>query len=74
MKGFYEVPDRLLSSTASIDYRDRNILRLTVTLVDHGAVQDRWFFRNLYSALLSVQVSCPAGYAREKQVRISIRT
>lgn len=52
-----------------MDFRDRNILRLTVTLVDHGAVQDRWFFRNLYNALLSVQVSCPAGYAREKQVK-----
>jgi hypothetical protein len=69
--------ERILRSAGSIqfvdgtrlDFRDRNILRLTVTLVDHGAVQDRWFFRNLYNALLSVQVSCPAGYAREKQVR-----
>ena len=69
--------ERILRSAGSIefvdgtrlDFRDRNILRLTVTLVDHGAVQDRWFFRNLYNALLSVQVSCPAGYAREKQVK-----
>jgi hypothetical protein len=68
--------ERILRSAGSIafldgrrlEYRSRSIVRLTVTLVDHGALQDRWLFRNLYSALLAAQVSCPPDYARKKQV------
>ncbi len=68
--------ERILRSVGSItfvdgrrlEFRDRRIVRLTVTLLDHGALQDRWMLRNVYNALLSVQVSCAANYPKKKQV------
>lgn len=52
----------------SLEFRDRHITRLTVTLLDHGALQDRWMLRNVYNALLSVQFTCDPGYTKKKQV------
>jgi hypothetical protein len=43
-------------------------MRLTVTLLDHGALQDRWVLRNVYNALLSAHVSCAPNYSKKKQV------
>jgi Holliday junction resolvase-like predicted endonuclease len=68
--------ERILRSVDSIlfvdgrhlEFRNRRILRLTVTLADHGGLQDRWMLRNVYNALLSAQVSCPANYAKKKRV------
>ena len=68
--------ERILRSVGSItfvdgrrlEFRNRRIVRLTVTLVDHGALQDRWMLRNVYNALLSAQVSCAANYPKKKQV------
>ncbi|MDA8376945.1 MAG: hypothetical protein M0Z50_07790 [Planctomycetia bacterium] len=51
-----------------LEFRDRRITRLTATLLDHGALQDRWMFRNAYNALLSAQFTCDPGYMKKKQV------
>ena len=53
--------ERILRSACSIHFRDetrlelrnRRITRLTVTLLYHGSLQDRWMLRNIYSALLN---------------------
>ena len=68
--------ERILRSASAIhfrdgtklEHRDRRITRLTVTLLDHGALQDRWMLRNVYNALLSAQVTCDSGYTKKKQV------
>lgn len=52
-----------------LELRDRHITRLTVTLLDHGALQDRWMLRNVYNALLSAQFTCDPGYTKKKQVK-----
>ncbi|MCS6764874.1 MAG: hypothetical protein MO853_14235 [Candidatus Protistobacter heckmanni] len=52
-----------------LELRDRRITRLTVTLLDHGTLQDRWMFRNTFNALLSAKVTCDPGYTKEKQVK-----
>lgn len=51
-----------------LELRDRSITRLTVTLLDHGALQDRWMLRNVYNALLSAQFTYDPGYTKKKQV------
>ncbi len=69
--------ERILRSEEAIHFRDgtrlelreRRITRITVTLLDHGALQDRWFLRSIYNALLSAQVTCDPGYTKEKQVK-----
>ncbi|MDA8306667.1 MAG: hypothetical protein M0Z81_07560 [Deltaproteobacteria bacterium] len=68
--------ERILRSAGSIHFRDgtklelrdRRITRLTATLLDHGALQDRWMLRNAYNALLSAQFTCDPGYTKKKQV------
>jgi len=68
--------ERILRSSGAIhfrdgttlEFRDRYITRLTVTLLDHGALQDRWMLRNVYNALLSAQFTCDSGYSKRKQV------
>ncbi|MES2366960.1 MAG: hypothetical protein V4563_13885 [Pseudomonadota bacterium] len=68
--------ERILRSAGSIHFRDetrielrnRHITRLTVTLLDHGSLQDRWMFRNIYNALLSVEFTCDPGYTKKGQV------
>jgi hypothetical protein len=68
--------ERILRSTGSIhflggrrlDLRSRRIMRLTVTLLDHGALQDRWMLRNVYNALLSAEITCAPDYAKKRQV------
>ena len=51
-----------------LELRDRHITRLTATLLDHGALQDRWMLSNVYNALLSAQVTCDSGYTKKSQV------
>lgn len=68
--------ERILRSVGSIHFRDgtrlelrgRRITRLTVTLLDHGALQDRWMLKNVYNALLSAQFTCDPGYPKKRQV------
>jgi hypothetical protein len=68
--------ERILRNVGSItfvdgrqlEFRNRRIVRLAVTLLDHGALQDRWMLRNIYNALLSAQVSCAAYYTKKAQV------
>ncbi|WP_018609679.1 hypothetical protein [Uliginosibacterium gangwonense] len=52
-----------------LELRDRHITRLTVTLLDHGALQDRWMLRSVYNALLSAEVTCDPCYTKKKQVK-----
>lgn len=77
--------ERILRSAGSIRFRDerrlelrgRHITRLTVTLLDHGALQDRWMLRSVYNALLSAQFTCDPGYTKKGQVEdfnISLRS
>lgn len=69
--------ERILRSAGSIqfldgarlNFRDRRITRLTATLLDHGALQDRWMLRNVYNALLSAECSCEPGYTKKRQVK-----
>lgn len=49
-------------------FRNRRITRLTVTLVDHGMLQNQWVLNSFYQALLSMQVSCSSDYSKKKQV------
>ena len=68
--------ERILRSAGSIHFRDgtrlelrdRHITRLTATLLDHGALQDRWMLRNVYNALLSAQFTCDPGYTKKRQI------
>jgi hypothetical protein len=41
---------------------------LTVTLADHGTLQNRWMLNTVYQALLSARVSCSPDYPKKKQV------
>lgn len=52
----------------SLEFRDRHVTRLTVTLLDQGALQDRWMLYSVYNALLSAQVTCDPGYKKKSQV------
>ena len=68
--------ERILRSSGAIhfldettlEFRDRRITRLTVTLVDHGALQDRTMLMNIYNALLLAEVRCDSGYKKKKQI------
>jgi hypothetical protein len=51
-----------------LDFRDRRITRLTITLADHGTLQNRWMLNTVYQALLSARVSCFPDYPKKKQV------
>ena len=51
-----------------LDFRNRRITRLAVTLVDHGTLQNNWILNSVYHALLSAQVSCPPDYSKRNQV------
>lgn len=69
--------ERILRSVGAINFRNgerlelrnRRITRLTVTLLDHGALQDRWMLTNSYNALLSAQFTWDSGYAKKEQVK-----
>lgn len=73
--------ERILRSMGAIHFLDgtrlelrgRHITRLTVTLLDHGALQDRWMLRNVYNALLSAQFTCDPGYTKKSKLRTSTR-
>ncbi|MDR6585765.1 hypothetical protein [Herbaspirillum frisingense] len=68
--------ERILRSVGAIhfrdgtvlEFRDRHITRLSVTLLDHGALQERLMLRNVYNALLTAQFTCDASYTKKKQV------
>ncbi|MHB8887002.1 MAG: hypothetical protein ACYC5H_18315 [Methylovirgula sp.] len=53
----------------SLDLNKRKIFRLSVTLLDHGALQDRMMLVNLYGALAQAQVSASPRYGKAKQVK-----
>lgn len=51
-----------------LEWRDRRITRLSVTLLDHGALQDQMTMRNLYTGLLHASVSAAMGHPKAKQI------
>lgn len=53
----------------SLERRGREITRLSVTLLDHGALQDRMVLVNFYEALLRMGVSVAPGYPKAGQVK-----
>ena len=54
--------------TPDVVWRDRNITRMSVTLLEHGAIQDRMLLFGLYEALLNTQVNVSDGYTKARQV------
>ena len=55
-------------ASPDVVWRDRNITRMSVTLLEHGAIQDRMLLFGLYKALLNTQVNASDGYSKAKQV------
>jgi hypothetical protein len=69
--------ERILRSLGAITFSDGSrlewkggrITRLSITLLDHGALQDRMTFRNLLAGLLGAAFHTAPGYAKSKQVQ-----
>ena len=69
--------ERILRSVGAITFSDgsrlewkgRRITRLSITLLDHGALQDRMTFRNLLEGLLGAAFQMAPGYAKSDQVQ-----
>ena len=55
--------------TPSLVWRQRKITRLSVTLLDHGALQDRMILWKLYEALIRAKAKPLAGYNKKSQVK-----
>jgi hypothetical protein len=49
-------------------FENRKILRLSVTLMDLGALQDRSTFIHLYEQLARIEVAGEPGYAKSKEL------
>ena len=63
-----------VGDTEPLVWRGREILRLSVTLLDHGSLQDRIVLWALFEALLHAEVTAPGGYGKRKQVEGLNRT
>jgi hypothetical protein len=69
--------ERILRNNGFIDFEngyrlqfaDRKILRLSVTLMDLGALQDRSTFINLFEQLARIEVSGEPGYSKAKELK-----
>jgi hypothetical protein len=67
--------ERILRTRGSIEFLTgrelqhggRRITRLSVTLLDHGALQDRILLWNLYDTLLQSDITCEPSYRRFKE-------
>ena len=55
--------------TPSLVWRQRKITRLSVTLLNHGVLQDRIILWNLYEALIRAKAEAPSGYRKMKQIQ-----
>jgi len=51
-----------------LEYKNRRITRLSISLTDQGSLQDRWMLSMCYQALVSIKLSSPPNYAKNKQV------
>ena len=56
------------SDRTRLDFRHRRVTRLSISLTDQGALQDRWLLEACYDALLTGSVSCPPNYKKKSQV------
>jgi hypothetical protein len=67
---------RIICTVGRIEYcdgtmlawRNRKLTRLTVTLLDHGSLQDRMLFWNLFDPLLRGQMSYTWGHPKAKHL------
>jgi hypothetical protein len=55
-------------SGARLVWADRRITRLSVTLLEHGALQDRMVFAQMYPSLRGAQISVHGTYTKKKQI------
>jgi hypothetical protein len=68
--------ERILRSVGHIEFidgsrlemRGRRITRLSVTLLDHGALQDKMTLANMFGAMLGANFKTTPGYAKSGQV------
>jgi hypothetical protein len=68
--------ERILRSVGHIEFidgsrlemRGRRITRLSVTLLDHGALQDKMTLANMFGAMLGASFKTTPGYAKPGQV------
>jgi hypothetical protein len=52
-----------------LEWKGRRITRLSITLLDHGALQDRMTFRNFLPGLLRAKFRVAPGYTKSEQVQ-----
>lgn len=57
-------------SGARLLWNNRQITRLSITLHDHGALQDRMIFAQMFPALQGVQFQVEGPYTRNKQIDV----
>ena len=57
------------SDGSRLEWKGGRITRLSITLLDHGALQDRMTFRNLLAGLLGAAFHTAPDYAKSKQVQ-----
>jgi hypothetical protein len=55
-------------SGAWVELWDRRVTRLSVTLLDHGSLQDKMTFANMFPGLLGATFNASPGYKKAKQV------
>jgi hypothetical protein len=68
--------ERILRSVGHIEFMDgsrlemrgRRITRLSVTLLDHGALQDKMTLANMFGAMLGASFKATPGYTKSGQV------
>jgi hypothetical protein len=68
--------ERILRSVGHIEFTDgsrlemrgRRITRLSITLLDHGALQDKMTLANMFGAMLGASFKTTPGYAKSGQV------
>lgn len=69
--------ERILVENGKIEFQsgsrlawcNRRITRLSITLLDHGALQDRMVFSQMYPALQGVQFNVQGPFTRELQIK-----
>jgi hypothetical protein len=68
--------ERILRSVGHIEFidgsrlemRGRRITRLSVTLLDHGALQDKMTLANMFDAMLGASFKATPGYSKYRQI------
>lgn len=51
-----------------LEWKDRKITRLSISLSDQGQLQDRWFLETCVHVLINASVTCDPTYSKKKQI------